>query len=905
VIEYWTTLLKDLLPLVAPSLPGVAALAVSTVVVLLLVHRFRERLRALPAWTRTALVFGVLLGSLVVGYQLVWDRLSMFDDAFISYRYSKNFADGLGLVWNPGERVEGYTNFLWTLLIGLLIRFTPWEAPGVGLVLCLLSYGATVGVIALLGRRLVGPGWLPIAAPLFALNSVAVAYGSTGMETGFCALLVVLGALALVRAEGFRGHALAGLVLIAAALTRPDHGIYYAVGAAVVGGEQLLELVRARRRGDPLPWRDVGRCVLGYSAPFAVYALYVAWKLDYYGYLLPNTYYAKGAHEPWWDQGYIYLALFWIGSHAWIPALMAAIGAFWPGDRPTVRFGAFVVGSLVLFDLYVAKVGGDYMHGRFVLSLVPLVLVGAELLVFRLAARRRRVLAAVAAGLLVGTAWTPELFVGRNNRWEIVDENALYPVSQVWPEIRVDRVHDKLGRFLRDEVRGRGLEPVLCTGSIGMVGYYSGLQLIDARGLTDETVGHGPVGTRSKPGHEKKAKRAYLQSRGVQLIRRKSGQQHFHPERFRRMTRISFKGAGIRDPWQIARYDKELMEGLRQIPGVEFQDFDRWLDGYVADLVEKDPDQVAEDLAWFRTYWFEHNDDPVRLTALERRAEGLLASGAPGQEFVVVSLGDLMEPGGDAELPEGALAGDVLMGNLERVHPAAAGDSLRIVQRGTAPESGFRALEAMGVDLVSLANDHAMDYGLAGVTGTIGRLERRGIAWMGAGDDRLEARRAKLLAGGGLRVAVLATCRRQSDLRDRGWYATRKRGGVWGLRPDELADTVERLRERRSIDFVIVSVDWGTAGGRAAMARRLVEAGVDLVDGHGGAGEPAVELIDGVPVLYDLGRLGHPGSTVARYVFAGGRLDRIELLPAEGEPPELRGGLEYELRDGRYVLEFD
>src|SRR5574338_175448 len=45
---------------------------------------------------------------------------SLFDDAMVSMRYAKNFADGHGLVWNPGERVEGYTNPLWTLYMGLL-----------------------------------------------------------------------------------------------------------------------------------------------------------------------------------------------------------------------------------------------------------------------------------------------------------------------------------------------------------------------------------------------------------------------------------------------------------------------------------------------------------------------------------------------------------------------------------------------------------------------------------------------------------------------------------------------------------------------------------------------------------------------------------------------------------------
>src|SRR5512145_2670860 len=44
------------------------------------------------------------------------------DDAFISFRYARSWAEGNGLVFNVGERVEGYTNFLWRLLIGILMR---------------------------------------------------------------------------------------------------------------------------------------------------------------------------------------------------------------------------------------------------------------------------------------------------------------------------------------------------------------------------------------------------------------------------------------------------------------------------------------------------------------------------------------------------------------------------------------------------------------------------------------------------------------------------------------------------------------------------------------------------------------------------------------------------------------
>ena len=893
----WGEIVDELLRPVADALPGMAILALAPAVILLGLRAFKPDLARLPRWSRGATIAAVLMASVVAGYRLVWGRLALFDDAYISFRYARNFADGNGLVWNIGEQVEGYTNFLWTFVIGLLIRWTPWEAPEIGLWLSLACFAPTLVAIALLGRRLVGSAWLPLAVPLYALHTVATAYGSTGMETGLCALLVTAGALALVRAEGFAGHAAAGLVLILTALTRPDHGIFYAVGAAVVAGEQLLALVAARRGGERAPWRAVVSNVLGYAAPFALYGLYMVWKLDYYGHVLPNTWWAKGGGEVWYSQGVFYLLLFWVGTNAWIPGLMAVVGAAWPGDRAQRRFGAFVVGSVLLFDVYVARVGGDYMHGRFLLSLLPLVLVGGEVLAFRLVAGRRRLLAAAAIGVLLASAWAPPLFPGKQRHWHVVDENRIWPVSRVWPEVEVDRPHWRIGRFLRDEVRGAGLEPVIGTGSIGMVGYYSGLELVDCRGLTDAVVARRPVGDRSKPGHEKKATRRYLQERGVHLLRSKSGQQHFHPERFRELTRFSMKkAAGTGEPWQIARYERELMSRLADVHGVEFVDFDRWLDRYVADLEHKDPSEVAADLPWLRSYWFDHNADADRLTAIEYRGEGVTAIGLPGREFVVVSVGELLAPGavGDADGDE--LAGDVVMGSLGRVLMPVPVEAVRDDPLPPLGPAGLQPLARMGVDLVSLANPHAMDYGTAGVVGTIDRLERRDIDWVGAGPGRLEARRARTLAGAGLRISVIGVAAQTAELARSEVFASKIRGGVWRARGSDVARTVTRLRERRAIDFVVAVVDWGDDGepdpaGRRELAAELIGAGVDLIDGNGAAGHEGFELVDGVPVVWGKGRFGTPGSSVVRYAFADGGLDRVEL--------SLRGG---DLLDGEQAL---
>lgn len=66
--------------------------------------------------------FAYVASILVLGANILLVQRYALDDAWISFRYAANWNKGWGLVYNYGERVEGYTNFLWTILIGLLMR---------------------------------------------------------------------------------------------------------------------------------------------------------------------------------------------------------------------------------------------------------------------------------------------------------------------------------------------------------------------------------------------------------------------------------------------------------------------------------------------------------------------------------------------------------------------------------------------------------------------------------------------------------------------------------------------------------------------------------------------------------------------------------------------------------------
>jgi poly-gamma-glutamate capsule biosynthesis protein CapA/YwtB (metallophosphatase superfamily) len=162
-----------------------------------------------------------------------------------------------------------------------------------------------------------------------------------------------------------------------------------------------------------------------------------------------------------------------------------------------------------------------------------------------------------------------------------------------------------------------------------------------------------------------------------------------------------------------------------------------------------------------------------------------------------------------------------------------------------APPAATEVLARLGVDCVTLANNHALDYGVEALLDTFASLQEAGIAWVGAGVDREHARAPAVLEAGGFRLAVLGCCDHPTD------YAAGPDapGVAYGL--DWLPAAIEQAQP----DAVLVTAHWGPnmtptpvpSVRRAAAALR--GAGADLVAGH------SAHVFHGAEegVLYDLG----------------------------------------------------
>ncbi len=170
------------------------------------------------------------------------------------------------------------------------------------------------------------------------------------------------------------------------------------------------------------------------------------------------------------------------------------------------------------------------------------------------------------------------------------------------------------------------------------------------------------------------------------------------------------------------------------------------------------------------------------------------------------------------------------------------------------------ALVAAGIDFVSLANNHVLDFEVPGLRETIDVLDRAGIAHAGAGMDLASAERPAFLAGDGLRVAVVACADHPEE-----WAAGTDRPGIRLIHVGSETD-LERIarslsQARAGADLVVLTLHWGPnmrdrpSPAFRAFGRAAVEAGADVVWGHSAHVVQGIEFHRGRPILYDTGEL--------------------------------------------------
>jgi hypothetical protein len=420
------------------------------------------------------------LAGVLVGYAfhllLWWPQIN--DDAFITFRYSWFLANGQGAVFNPGERVEGYSNLLLMLLMAAAIHLFGDES--------VLTIAKIVGLIggaaAIVGSWMLCRAWLRklealspyagcIACAAGAIVAVDCCYAlnsTTGLETTLFSALVIWGLTCqqMMRNSGeWRG---AGILFGLAALTRPEGLLVF---VAALGGR----LLAGEWRGWTA-WRWIALDVVAFGV---LVGGQLAFRYAYYdGELLPNTYWAKVGGFSWAisDRDYILGFLRW--DLGFVLGLLAMAPLVLPTRGNALPAILVAVASLAM----IFQTGSDWMPGSRLL--VPFLPVWAALAVTGLAALLLRVQGSASAVCGVAALLAVVLFM-----WQSAERTRLHQGMMIRAD-GYDRGHARLARWLSQHARPGDTVALM---DIGLISYLNPqLRILDITGLTDRTVAKSP-----------------------------------------------------------------------------------------------------------------------------------------------------------------------------------------------------------------------------------------------------------------------------------------------------------------------------------------------------------------------------------------------------------------------------
>lgn len=445
----------------------------------------------------TASRIGLALLLILVSFSgMLWPSW-ISDDGFISFRYAQNLVAGHGLVYNVGERVEGYTNFLWTMLAALVLVLGGdpvfWSyVAGVLLALAILLVSYTMA------RRWMGPAWALVTALLVATSQSLLVYTArgAGLETGLFTLLALGSSRLYLQSDGGtrRSYALlAGLGFALTSLTRPE-------GVLLLGltlGHLLLTTLDLRSsnyiRAVLFSMRRAALLVGAYLLLFVPYFL---WRFTYYGDLLPNTFYAKtGGGGRQILRGLEYTGRFTLAFGG--PLLLMIVVPFLRRGWVALKdWRGYLLLLVTVYTAYIVAVGGDHFPGeRFFVPLVPwlalLVTAGlAEVYTWCQQRLVRRVAPVALAVILL--FYAPYALL----RSTVFDTVLVGNDESVW-------IWRELGWWLQEHTTPE--ERVAALGA-GAIAYYSDRTTIDLLGLNDRHIARVEVADMGSgtAGHEKR-----------------------------------------------------------------------------------------------------------------------------------------------------------------------------------------------------------------------------------------------------------------------------------------------------------------------------------------------------------------------------------------------------------------
>ncbi len=443
--------------------------------------------RDLPARDALVVLTFFVLTAVVFGAMMHLRRNAIIDDAYISFRYARHLADGAGLRWNRGEApVEGYSNLLLVLGVAPFLRagFDPVRVVQWASVASLFACAVPLARIA---RRCFDAS--ATAAIIVGLSFVSLAHAASvcamGLETvpfTFSAVLSVDLGLRAFAAPSLRRWGAWYVSVFVSSLLRPEAFLLLAVCLLAFAWDGGWRRLRER------PFALATAAFL--AAPTAAY---LAWKLAYFGTIIPNPALIKASRPTFFSEVGFESVVSYFDS---VPLLVAAaLGALALRPPPANEEGRAALriawGGTIAFSLFFLRVDTwmDDNH-RFLYPVTPLLWLAAMPFTVRAVERARAAWGSslVAAGATVAVLGLL-LFGAPRQNWTVLVESARGTDPAGRPDFLLRREED-LGRKL---ARFPGIRDVtIAFGDAGALAYFTDARFIDTIGLNDRAIPRMP-----------------------------------------------------------------------------------------------------------------------------------------------------------------------------------------------------------------------------------------------------------------------------------------------------------------------------------------------------------------------------------------------------------------------------
>lgn len=415
------------------------------------------------------------------------------DDAYISFRYGKNMMNGDGLVYNRGEYMEGYTNFLWTLVTAPFTKFKTIDISFFTLILGLVISLFNIYLLTLISRRFFSAESLSkykfllfLPAIFFVLDDSIAFWAIGGMEFPMYSLFILGVIYFYFKINEKKGNEMIMTIfLMLCTLTRPEGNMIAAI--------TLIHSVFYR-----------GYIQNYLRKLFNIVSLYVLFMIIYYGFkylyydhFIPNTFYAKGVVDISMNLwlGLKYLALC-MGTRLYLFIFIIFI----PFKKAIRNFKqSFLLLFSGVYIIYLIAVGGDWMiANRFFVPILPVLYLLSTLgyidalnrfLLVNFGEQKfknRMIYISTIILCVLLFVITMSLLEYR----ELIIKDANYKYELQW---------SKFGHWLKQNVSSR---TVIAVGPAGKIPYYSELYTIDMWGLNNEHIAQ-THSKRLQAGHKK------------------------------------------------------------------------------------------------------------------------------------------------------------------------------------------------------------------------------------------------------------------------------------------------------------------------------------------------------------------------------------------------------------------